>query len=167
MTETALAVSPWIAAFTRPVERAKQLFWFATWFAVTTVAVLLRPSIHGHGTHQQLGLPPCPSVLLFDRPCPGCGLTTSWTAFVHGDFATSFHAHPLGPIYYLGFTATAIWALVGALRGVRLRTESQAWTRAITVSVVVLIGFGFVRMLMTPHYAAEYERQITSTYLKR
>jgi len=32
----------------------------------------------GHGTHQQLGLPPCTFYVIFQRPCPACGMTTSW-----------------------------------------------------------------------------------------
>ena len=69
-----------------------QLSFFFVWLAITLIAIVLRPDPSGHGTHTQLGLPPCPSVLLFNRPCPGCGLTTSFTAVLHGDFVAAFHA---------------------------------------------------------------------------
>src|SRR5881394_3155534 len=89
---------------------AGQLAYFGAWLTVTVIGACLHPSATGHGTHEQLGLPPCPSVLLFDRPCPGCGLTTSFTAFVHGDFGFAFHAHPLGPLMYVALTT---WAWLG------------------------------------------------------
>src|SRR5438270_12571671 len=82
-----------------------QLMFFGVWLAITGFGAYLHPDPSGHGTHTQLGLPPCPSVLLFNRPCPGCGLTTSFTAFIHGDLASAFHAHPLGPLLYVGITA--------------------------------------------------------------
>lgn len=66
-----------------------QLTWFASWAVITVIGAILSPEKSGHGTHQQLGLPPCPSVLFFDRPCPGCGLTTSWTALIHGHIGGS------------------------------------------------------------------------------
>ena len=50
--------------------------WFGSWVVITAIAAVLRPDPSHHGTHTQLGLPPCPAVLLFHRPCPGCGLTT-------------------------------------------------------------------------------------------
>src|SRR5437868_6835162 len=102
---------------------AGQLVWFVLWAAVPGFAIYLTPSAAGHGTHQELGLPLCPSVLLFDRPCPGCGLTTSWTALVHGDIALAFRAHALGPIFYLIFTAGAWTGFVGWLRGCRVNVH--------------------------------------------
>ena len=30
--------------------------------------------------------------------CPGCGLTRSWVALMHGNLADSIREHPLGPI---------------------------------------------------------------------
>lgn len=141
--------------------------WFGVWLAVTIIAAGLKPDPTGHGTHQHLGLPPCPTVLLFDRPCPGCGMTTSWTATVHGDLATAFHAHPLGPVTYLIFTMTAWWALAGAVRGFRLRTESQSWNRAIAITLISFFAFGFARLAATPHYGSNIERAMASATLGR
>ena len=135
-----------------------QLLWFFLWAVVTAFGIYLSPSAEGHGTHQQLGLPPCPSVLLFDRPCPGCGLTTSWTAFLHGNFRLAFHAHPLGPLLYLGFTAvgwSGFWAWV---RKLRFRTEEPIFSRLSISCAIAFIGFGVVRAAVTPHYASQTER---------
>lgn len=37
----------------------------------------------------------CLSKLLFGMPCPGCGLTRAALLFLKGDFAGSFHMHPM------------------------------------------------------------------------
>ncbi|RYG64147.1 DUF2752 domain-containing protein, partial [bacterium] len=46
-------------------------------------------------------------------------MTTSWTALVHGDLPAAFHAHLMGPLAYLGFTAVAFLSLAAARRGER------------------------------------------------
>ena len=46
-----------------------QLTFFFVWLFVTVVGLCLHADPSGHGTHTQLGMPPCPSVLLFNRPC--------------------------------------------------------------------------------------------------
>ncbi|MGV3615910.1 MAG: DUF2752 domain-containing protein [Fimbriimonas sp.] len=144
-------------------QRLAGTVWSAAWVFVTACAIYLSPSAHGHGTHQQLGLPPCPSVLMFDRPCPGCGLTTSWTALVHGDFATAFRAHALGPLMYLIFTATAWMCLIAAMRGQRVVSEAPVINRSLIVALVVFVSFGAARMATTDHYANPTERLISKT----
>ncbi|HVT14035.1 MAG TPA: DUF2752 domain-containing protein [Fimbriimonadaceae bacterium] len=131
---------------------AGQLLYFCSWLAITAVGAYLHASPTGHGTHEELGLPPCPSALFFSRPCPGCGLTTSWTAFIHGDFAFAFHAHPLGPFLYLAFTATAFMALRGWIRSERMSTDTPQFNRALMILAVVFLSFGIVRMATTSNY---------------
>jgi hypothetical protein len=131
------------------------------WVFVTVVGLLLRPDVHGHGTHQRLGLPPCPSVLLFDRPCPGCGLTTSWTALLHGDFALAFRAHALGPFLYAGFTAFALTTFLFAIRK-RRWTDGRWITPGMVTVFVVFLGYGLGRMALTSHYAMNHEKVIRS-----
>jgi len=139
-----------------------QVTWFGSWVAVTGIGAWLTPDKSGHGTHQQLGLPPCPSVMLFDRPCPGCGLTTSWTSFIHGHFAEAFHAHPLGPIMYLLYTFTALMAGYGFLRGARFVTDSKQFVRFTNVAIVIFVAYGAVRMATTPHFGTENEHLIST-----
>jgi len=134
-----------------------QLGWFGFWFCITFIGATLRPDASGHGTHQQLGLPPCPSVLIFDRPCPGCGLTTSWTAFIHGDLHTALHAHPLGPALYILFTVSAFMALFGYLRGYRFATDTPTFNRIMAVVVTVFLTYGAYRMATTPNFGTVAE----------
>ena len=139
-------------------EASSQLIWFLVWLGVTSVALYLTPNASGHGTHQQLGMPPCPSVLMFSRPCPGCGLTTSWTAFVHGQFGMAFKAHPLGPIFYMLFSAGALVGFYGWLKDLRFRADAAWANRGVTAFVVIFLGFGFLRMLLTPDFAMPSEQ---------
>lgn len=142
-----------------------QFTWFGVWFAVTVIGAVLSPDKSGHGTHQELGLPPCPSVVLFDRPCPGCGLTTSWTSLIHGHFAEAFHAHPLGPPMYVLYTLSAFVALYGYLKGAYLNTNTALFNRVATLGVIAFIAFGLVRMAMTPHYGTAAEH-LFATFAK-
>ena len=61
-------------------------------------AYSLNPDPRGYGTHQQLGLPPCTFRLLFSRPCPGCGMTTSFSYFVRCQFIDAARANLAGTL---------------------------------------------------------------------
>ena len=42
----------------------------------------------------------CLTRTLFHMDCPGCGLTRSFVATAHGDFAQAFASHRLGPLLF-------------------------------------------------------------------
>ncbi|MDX2065543.1 MAG: DUF2752 domain-containing protein [Fimbriimonadaceae bacterium] len=154
---------PWRKPFEQPGQRIAPVIWFVVWAGITGVGVALQPDPHGHGTHQQLGLMPCPSVLAFNRPCPGCGLTTSWTRLLHGDLAGAFAAHALGPIAYLLFTVSAWLGLVGVLRGFRLDSDSPHFNRLVTVAATVFFIYGLTRMALVNDYRSPRERILVQT----
>ena len=58
----------------------------------------------------------CPFKLFTGLPCPGCGLTRSAVAFLHGDPSTSLFYHPLG----------APMVIAAALIGI---VDAWAWWR--------------------------------------
>lgn len=130
-----------------------QVLWFAAWLVVTVVAITLAPSSEGHGTHTQLGLAPCPAVLMWGRLCPGCGLTTSFTALVHGNFGAAFTSHPIGPALYAIFTVTALASLAAALRGKRLQTNTRPFNLLLISLFVVFFAYGFWRFVWGPQVA--------------
>ncbi|MDI9638903.1 DUF2752 domain-containing protein [Kamptonema cortianum] len=137
-----------------------QLIWFLVWLSVTVIgAFVLKANPDGHGTHTQLGLPPCASVVFFDRPCPGCGLTTSWTHVLHGHFVESFRVHALGPIIYLGYTISALLSGFGYWKTLRFRVELTWISRLLIATLVVFITFGMIRfaaqVLDSPFYLPE------------
>lgn len=63
---------------------------------VLTIAVALPPAGAGHGTHQQLGLPPCSFLTLTGVPCLSCGMTTSFAHTVRGELPSAVAAQPFG-----------------------------------------------------------------------
>ena len=136
----------------RPIVVRAQLMWTAAWAVCTAIGLYLHPDGVGHGTHQQLGLPPCPSVLLFHRPCPGCGLTTSWTNFLHGHIAAAFHSHPLGVPMYLGFTFLGMASLYGNFKGQRFMLDSKLMNQLFIGFVAVFFVFGLIRMATVTGY---------------
>ena len=69
------------------------------------VARTLNPSPAGHGTHQQLGLPPCSFVMMFAYPCPTCGMTTAFAHTVRGNLPAALSAHPGGLLLSLATAA--------------------------------------------------------------
>ncbi|RMH25002.1 MAG: DUF2752 domain-containing protein [Planctomycetota bacterium] len=102
--------------------------------AVLVVAAWLRPDPSGHGTHEQLGMLPCTWAAVLDKPCPTCGMTTSFAYAAHGDLLGAVAAQPFGALLAL-MTAAAFWgglhvaatgSMLGRLAG-RLFTARAMW----------------------------------------
>jgi hypothetical protein len=85
--------------------------------ALLITAASIVPDAHGHGTHTQLGLPPCGWAMVMGKPCPTCGMTTSFAYAVRGNVAASLAAQPFGTLLAI-FTSCLFWiALHTALTG--------------------------------------------------
>ncbi len=89
------------------------------------VAGLLQPSTSGLGTHQQLGLPPCSMRVIFGIRCPTCGMTTSWSHFMHGHWWASAQANTGGFLLALLAVGTAPVQIRWAWTGVAPRYPVQ------------------------------------------
>jgi len=74
--------------------------------APLVVASQLTPNRRGRGTHEQLGLPPCFSVVMFGVRCPSCGMTTSFAHLARGEFAAAAKAN-LGGVLLAGLSVAA------------------------------------------------------------
>jgi hypothetical protein len=99
--------------------RAERLGWATLALAgslVLLASCLLTPAASGVGTHTQLGLPPCGFLSLFQRPCPACGLTTSFAHLAHGSLHASLIAHPLGPPLFAALLVLVPRSLFETLR---------------------------------------------------
>jgi hypothetical protein len=81
------------------------------------VAAALKPDPGGHGTHRQLGLPPCTFLVLFGRPCPSCGMTTSWSCLVRGGLIEAFRASAGGALLAIAAMGGVPWLLGCGLCG--------------------------------------------------
>ena len=113
------------AVIAEPIAPANDRTWstrltwlalFAVPAAVLVTAAFLTPSASGHGTHTQLGLPPCGFLVLTGFPCPGCGLTTAFAHMIRGHFIGAAHANPFGVPLFLVTAATIPISFAGAVR---------------------------------------------------
>ena len=76
-----------------------------------TLATRLEPSPRGFGTHQQLGLPPCSFKTLVGWPCPSCGMTTSFSHFVRGQWLNSLRTSTTGFVLAIACLVQIPWCL--------------------------------------------------------
>jgi hypothetical protein len=70
--------------------------------AVLVTAVFITPAPKGMGTHLQLGFKRCDFLRTTGLPCPSCGMTTSFSHFVRGNWLGSFYIQPMGFVLALG-----------------------------------------------------------------
>lgn len=106
-------------------ERVGAAFLAIACLAVLSIASWLHPSADGHGTHTQLGLSKCMWVAAFDRPCPTCGMTTSFSHAAEGSWFQAAKTQPMGALLTL-ITTVVFWgALVQASTGARIGTMIQ------------------------------------------
>jgi hypothetical protein len=105
-------------------------------WAVLLTALRLHADPRGFGTHQQLGLPPCGFAEATGIPCPGCGLTTSFTHMAHGHLLAAFGAHLMGPPLFLMTLAVALYAPYAIARARPLSTllDSRATVPALVIT---------------------------------
>jgi hypothetical protein len=122
----------------------------ATLIAMLAVALWLRPSPLGRGTHEQLGLPPCTFVVVLGRPCPSCGMTTAWARVVRGQLVPALQANVGGTILALAAVVAAPWMLISAVHGRWLHgrpSETVLIVGGLGLIVVTLIDWA-VRLLI-------------------
>ena len=114
--------------------------------ALLALAWCLKPSPYQHGTHQQLGLPPCSFEVLFGIPCPTCGMTTAWVHLVHGELLSAFRASSGGTLL-AGLAIVAIpWLMISALGGRWLGWKPNGKALACIstlIIVIMLVQWGF------------------------
>ncbi len=122
---------------------------FAGPLAVLVTAAMLAPSPEGHGTHTQLGLPPCGFLVYTGYPCPGCGLTTSFAHMIRLEVFGAFHANPFGILLFLATAAIVPISLYGIVKKLpvidtldRLHAEKIAIGLSIVSIVVWVVKVG-------------------------
>jgi len=120
--------------------------------AVFVIAMRLQPYDEGGRpltmqTHEQLGLPPCRFYELFGKPCPSCGLTTSFSLLMHGDLTSSLRANAVGTLMAVFLMGLIPWSVLVALRGrylwVRSLESASLWVVGIFM-VLLLIRWGII-----------------------
>ena len=94
-------------------------------------------------THTQLGLPPCNFVTLTGRPCPACGMTTSFALLMKGDVLNSAKANWVGTALAATCLVCVPWAVGSAVRGRYFVIGS--FEKTSTVGVILLLVCLFSR----------------------
>jgi hypothetical protein len=88
-----------------------------------------------HGTHRQLGLPPCMMNFVTGLPCPACGMTTSISLLAHGDPAAAWRTNWAGAVIGLLAAAATAWFAACAAG-----LPAGGWPAETTVCRLVIAG---------------------------
>jgi hypothetical protein len=107
--------------------------------ALLAVAAFLKPDPRGLGTHQQFGLPPCTFRFFFGRPCPSCGMTTSWAHLVRGQLIGALRASVGGTLLGTLAMVSVPWLVVSAARGRWLGWAPNGTTVGWVASAILLV----------------------------
>lgn len=115
------------------------------------LAAWMEPDPRGLGTHQQLGLPPCSSMMLLGYPCPTCGMTTAFSHAVRGRFFAAFGAQPAGFLLALVTAITAAASLSVVVSG---RVWTVNWfrlspTKLLIVVIAIVMGSWLYKLLVS------------------
>lgn len=121
--------------------------------AVLITAALLTPNPVGHGTHTQLGLPPCGFYVFTGIPCPGCGLTTCFSYMMHLDPVGAAHANPFGVMLFLTTATVVPISFVGLVRGLPVvetldRLHADKWAILLAVTSLTVWGVRVATILL-------------------
>ncbi|MHB8903367.1 MAG: DUF2752 domain-containing protein [Thermoguttaceae bacterium] len=133
-----------------PRGRLRAAAMAATLLVPLVVACFLEPDARGYGTHQQMGFPPCTLVAVCGIRCPTCGMTTAWTAVVHGRPLVGLAANVGGVLLAFLAIGSVIGLSATACSGRRPRwfpdTNGLAWV-AMVIAAVTLIDW-MVRLML-------------------
>ena len=116
--------------------------------AVLALAAWLEPNPQGVGTHTALGFTPCGFLYMTGKPCPTCGMTTSFAEVMHGHLLRGLRAQPAGALLCLG---TILAAALGATVLITGRSVYVPWYRIepkwiLTVALTVFLGSWVYKM---------------------
>lgn len=96
-------------------------------------------------THTQLGMPPCNFVVVTGKPCPACGMTTSFALLVRGNVAASLKANWAGSLIAVLWALTMVWAFASGIAGRALFIPRGRGELVLTVSVGVVLTLMLAR----------------------
>lgn len=112
--------------------------------AASLLPAVLSGYLFVKGFHTELPGISCPLRALTGVPCPGCFLTRAVAASLHGDFATAWSWHPIGPV---AAAMLLVWSVV-AVRQRRLVPEHGAGVALAGLAVLLTLAW-LVRMVAT------------------
>lgn len=147
------ATEYWAATRAMPMARRTRMpRWVQAWLllmaagfsTILGIALWLSPynadgSPRLMATHTQMGLPPCNMVVLTGKPCPACGMTTSFALLAHGDVLASLQANWVGTLLAVYWFALIPWSIWSAIRGRLLGVRNGEILMAVSIGVVVTL----------------------------
>lgn len=119
--------------------------------AVFIVGAMLHPyeadgAPKTHGTHRQLGLPPCSFYSATGMPCPSCGFTTAFSLVAHADLGSAFRVNSVGALLAMYCFMLIPWSLVSLWR--RRVWLVRSIEKVAIVSVSVFVPLMIIRWLV-------------------
>jgi hypothetical protein len=93
-------------------------------------------------THRQLGLPRCSSMEWYGKPCPACGMTTSFALLTEGDVVNSLKANWVGTLLCATLIVLTPWLLACAIRGRLVWVRNGELFSTIILSSLLLLMTG-------------------------
>ena len=106
----------------------------------------VQPDGRGHGTHEQLGMQPCPWPIQYGIPCPTCGCTTAAAQLVSLSPVRAFVTQPFGAALALAglvIAGVAAHALVTRRSFVEQVASWRYGTFAVAAIVLLLLSWGY------------------------
>lgn len=125
---------PFVTLVQEPLSRTTRVNLVLAVLIMTTILLVARyleprdssGQPYLHGSHRQLGLPPCAFYSIAGQRCPGCGLTTSFCHFMHGDLENSLRANVVGTVMACAFVVLIPFCSLSALTGRRFGIASYS-----------------------------------------
>ncbi len=96
-------------------------------------------------THTQLGVPPCNFLVVTGKPCPACGMTTSFALLVRGDLSASLRANWAGTTIAVLWAFTLLWAVASGVKGRPLFIPRGKGELVLTITVGIVLALMLTR----------------------
>ena len=92
----------------------------------------------------------CAFRICLNLDCPGCGITRSASALLHGDWQQSIYYHPLGIVLVISLLYIFIRKVIELFRGRRFNALFGDFSKKIVgiAIIIVLVGNWLVKLLI-------------------
>ena len=119
---------------------------------ILLLARKLEPDPRGFGTHTQLGMRPCSFLATTGKPCPACGMTTSFAWFARGRIDRSWQANPAGCVFAVLCVPIMAWLVASSVanRPCGFKSLSRPFAFLLVAAVVLCLSTWLVRLIVSP-----------------
>ena len=73
------------------------------------------------------------------KPCPSCGMTTSFSLLVHGDIGNSLKANWVGTLLAVFWMSLIPWGIASAIRGRLVKVRNGELFATFSVGVILTL----------------------------